>query len=325
MPRKCANLDHQLQSNGLQAPDSADSLSRRGFLISACSSLCLSANALSASTSSLQPEEGRVVVGAHPWVYAATLPDYDPTPVLSQIFSDMSYAGLDGVELMDSVLKADDSVEKIRKLSDRHQLPVIGTSFGADMWDRASHPAILREATLVITRLAKVGGKTFGTSVGATPRRKTDEQLDAQADLLGELIAVCQVHGIELNLHNHTYEVKDGLHDLKGTLKRLPEARLGPDLNWLIRGGVDPVEYIRQFGRRIVFLHLRDQSADGTWSEAVGEGATDFKAIGKELKAIGFSGYAVIELAHENKFQPTRPLRESLKISREYVREVLGY
>ena len=33
----------------------------------------------------------------------------------------------------------------------------------------------------------------------------------------------------------------------------------------------------------------------------------------------------VIELAHERDFQPTRPLRESLKMSREFVRKVLGY
>jgi hypothetical protein len=31
---------------------------------------------------------------------------------------------------------------------------------------------------------------------------------------------------VVLNLHNHTYEVADGEHDLKGTLARLPEARV---------------------------------------------------------------------------------------------------
>jgi hypothetical protein len=33
----------------------------------------------------------------------------------------------------------------------------------------------------------------------------------------------------------------------------------------------------------------------------------------------------VIELAHETNFKPTRPLRESLKMSRGFVRETLGY
>jgi sugar phosphate isomerase/epimerase len=74
-----------------------------------------------------------------------------------------------------------------------------------------------------------------------------------------------------------------------------------------------------------VFLHLRDQQADGRWSEAMGEGSTDYVAIGEALHEISFRGHAVIELAHERDFKPTRPLRESLKISREFVRKVLGY
>ena len=132
-------------------------------------------------------------------------------------------------------------------------------------------------------------------------------------------------NGVVLNLHNHTYEVENGMHDLKGTLARIPEVKLGPDLNWLVRGGVDPVTFIQTFGDKIVFLHIRDQNADGTWSEAVGEGAMDYVAIGKALRAANFSGDAVIELAHERDFKLTRPLRESLKMSRAYVRQTLGY
>ena len=51
----------------------------------------------------------------------------------------------------------------------------------------------------------------------------------------------------------------------------------------------------------------------------------DYAAIAEALRAIGFQGHAVIELAHEGNFKPTRPLRESLKLSREFVRRVLGY
>ena len=100
--------------------------------------------------------------------------------------------------------------------------------------------------------------------------------------------------------------------------------KLGPDLNWLVRAGVDPAAFIRQFGKQIVFLHLRDQKKDGRWSEALGEGDTDFTAIAAALRGIHFAGRAVIELAHERDFKPTRPLRESLKMSREFVRKTLG-
>jgi len=267
----------------------------------------------------------RVIVGAHPWVYAATQPQYDIYPILDPVFADMSAAGLDGIELMHTALRPDGAAERIAELSARHSLPVIGTSFGGNLWDRAQHQAALADAELVVPRLAAVGGRTLGTSVGAAPEKKTPQQLDAQAELLRKLIALCDANGVVLNLHNHTYEVKDGLHDLRGTLERIPDAKLGPDLNWLVRGGVDPVEFIRRYGSQIVFLHLRDQHADGKWSEAMGEGDMDHAAVAEALRDIGFAGDAVIELAHERGFQLTRPLRDSLRMSRDFVRTTLGY
>jgi hypothetical protein len=72
-------------------------------------------------------------------------------------------------------------------------------------------------------------------------------------------------------------------------------------------------------------LHLRDQKADKSWVEAMGEGDMDYVAVSRVLGNLQFEGYAVIELAHPPGMELTRPLRESLKIRREYVRETLGY
>ncbi|MCK4967219.1 sugar phosphate isomerase/epimerase, partial [bacterium] len=267
----------------------------------------------------------KVVVGAHPWVYAAVRPKRDIYPVLDNIFSDMKYAGMDGIELMHTALLPAGAVEWIKHLCNKHTLPVIGTSFGGAMWDSTKHNAIMDDAEPVITRLAELGGRTLGVSVGRTPEKKTEKQLDAQAELLRKMISLCEANQVVLNLHNHTYEVENNLHDLKGTLARIPDVKLGPDINWLIRGGVNPVKFIREFGNRIVSLHLRGQKADGTWSEAVGEGDTDFKSISQALHEIHFAGDAVIELAHERTFQPTRPIRENLKISRDYIKKTFGY
>jgi len=235
-------------------------LSRRDFLKAAAG-----VAAVGLVPRSAQAAQSNVIVGAHPWVYAATQPKYDITPVLPQIFADMSYAGMDGIELMSSALLPDDAVERIGELSRKHKLPVLGASFGGAMWDRAKHQEILDEAAKAIPRLAKLGGRTLGASVGAVKWGqkilKTPEQLDAQAELLRNIIAVCEKNKVVLNLHNHTYEVENDLHDLKGTLARIPDAKLGPDLNWLVRGGVDPVAFIRQYGRQIVFLHLRDRGS----------------------------------------------------------------
>ncbi len=300
-------------------------ISRRGFLAAAATTAAASGLTGCQGAIAAEATAKKVVVGGHPWVYAATQPNYDITPVLPQIFADMHYAGIEAIELMHTALRPKDAVERIGELSKKHRLPVLGMSFGGAMWDRSQHKAVLEDAELVIPRLAKLGGRTLGTSVGPAPKRKTPDQLDAQAELLRKIIALCQANGVVLNLHNHTYEIANDLYDLKGTLTRIPDVKLGPDLNWLVRGGVDPAKFIRQYGKRIVFLHIRDQKADGRWSEALGEGVTDYPAVARALGEINFAGDAVIELAHERDFHPTRPIRESLKMSREYVRKVFTY
>lgn len=290
---------------------------RRDLLKAATASLLAAVPAL--------PDGPRIRVGAHPWVYAAPLPGYDITPVLDRIFADLSYAGVDGVELMDTALRHADVVPRVRDLSRRYSLPVIGASYQAPMWNREKHAEIVEDARAVIGRIAEVGGHTLGTSVGDARRKKTAAELDAQAEMLRKLTEICVANGVVLNLHKHIYEVQDDEYDLRGTLARIPDAKLGPDIDWLVGAKVDPVSFIHRYGARIVYAHLRDRKADGVWSEAMGEGAIDYAAVGRALHEAKFSGTLAIELAHSAGFTPTRPLRESFKLSREYVRRVMGY
>jgi sugar phosphate isomerase/epimerase len=306
-------------------PSGDPAVSRRDFLGAAALVLGGAGGAGALGAEADEKARRKVMVGAHPWVSAAKQPGYDITPILPSIFADLEAAGIEGIELMHTALRPKDAVERIGELSRRHRVAVIGTSFGGDLWDRARHAAALEDAELVIPRLAALGGRTLGTSVGQAPKKKTEEQFDAQAEALRKIIALGAKHGVILNLRNHTYEVADGLHDLSGTLRRIPDVKLGPDLNWLLRGGVDPAAFLKKYGKQVVFLHLRDQKADGRWSEALGEGDMDYRAIAEALREIRFAGDAVIELAHEGDFKPTRPLRESLKMSRDFVRRVLGY
>ncbi len=265
-----------------------------------------------------------VPVSGHLWVYASRYPpDWDCTPILEDVFSDFKYAGMEGVELMEIILRHDDAVAKLHDLSGKYGVPVTGSSYNASMWDRAKHNEILDDIGLVTTRLHQVGGVTLGISVGDAGRVKTEAELDAQADLLKNIFKVCASNNIAPNLHNHTYEVSNNMHDLKGTLARIPGVKLGPDLNWLVRGGVNPVEFIKTYGHQMVYMHIRDQKADGKWTEAVGEGVIDFPAIAAALKEVNFKGRAAIELAFDT--PPANALKDDWKKSREYVRKVFGW
>lgn len=266
----------------------------------------------------------KMQLDAHLWVYASRYPPgWDCTPILDEVFSDLHEAGFHGVEIMEPILRHDDAVKRLTGLSHKYALPVTGTSYYADMWNREEHPKILDDIGTVLLRLHEAGGIRIGITVGDAGHIKTGEELNAQADILKKIMKLCAENKIAPNLHNHTFEVVNGMHDLKGTLSRIPDIKLGPDLNWLVRGGIDPVWFINTYGHQMQYMHIRDQRADGKWTEAVGEGVTDFPAIAKALREIDYRGGAAVELAFDE--PPRRPVKENWKQSREYVRKVFGW
>lgn len=267
----------------------------------------------------------RLRISAHLWVYASGFPpDWNCNPIMDQVFSDLKYAGLDGVELMEVNLRDPSAVKRLEQLIKKHDFPVTGTSYGADMWNRDLHTEILRDVELVTGNLAQVGGKTFGISVKTPGRLKTEKELDDQASLLESVRKICQQNGIVPNLHNHTYEVENNLHDLGGTLKRLPDFPLGPDIGWLAKAGIDPVDFVRKHGKQMVYMHLRDLDKNGEWTEVPGQGTVDFQSVATALHQSGFAGSIAIELAFPRDFKPTRPLKESWKVSHDFIDKIFN-
>lgn len=299
--------------------------SRRNFIkASGCVAGALAGGLFPANLLSAASLKGSVPLSGHLWVYASKFPpDWDCTPILEQVFSDFRYAGLEGVEMMESNLRHDDVVPRVGELIQEYKIPVTGSSYSADMWDRSKQQEILEDVELVVERLHQLGGSTFGITVGDAGHIKTVAELDAQADVLKKILKVCEKNKIQANLHNHTFEVENNLHDWKGILERLPDIKLGPDLNWLVRGGVDPIWFIKTYGPQMVYLHIRDQDANGKWTRVVGEGVTDFPAIAQALKELNFKGRAAIELAFEE--PPVGSVKEEWKKSRKYVKNVFGW
>lgn len=297
-------------------------LTRREFLKSSAAGTTLAG--LLSNHNAIAGGSGRVQVCGHLWVYASRYPpNWDCTPILEQVFSDFKYAGIEGLEMMESNLRHSDVVDRVKELIDKYRVPVTGTSYSGNMWNKTEHSKILEDISLVLERLHKLGGKTLGITVGNARRKKAVEELDAQADLLKQIMNVCEKYKVQPNVHNHTFEVENDLYDLKGIMERVPEIKLGPDLNWLVRGGVDPVWFIKTYGHKMVYMHIRDQKADGKWTEAVGEGVTDFPTIAKALADIDYSGRAAIELAFDS--PPQKEVKECWKTSREYVKKVFGW
>ena len=264
------------------------------------------------------------VLGVHVWVYSSDKPNYDCFPILDQVFADVKYAGFDAIELMGVSLQHADAVAKIGDLIGQTGVGVLGASYGQSMWDKAKQAEILDDAGKIIERVSKLKGRTLGLSVGDAHRKKTPEEFEIQADTLRKIQAIAQHYQVVPNLHNHIYEVADGLLDLKNNLQRVPDIALGPDLDWLFQARVDVPTFLKTYADKIVYMHLRDHLWTGVWSEALGEGIMDWPAIGHQLQQLRFSGDMTVELAFPAGFKPTRPIRDSLKMSRGVLKKQLN-
>jgi len=69
--------------------------------------------------------------------------------------------------------------------------------------------------------------------------------------------------------------------------------------------------------------HLRN-SVGGVWSEELGTGDIDYARIAELLKKAAYSEWLTVELAIEEGTPQTRPLVESMKQSREFIRQTFG-
>src|SRR5664279_3133622 len=143
-------------------------MDRRKFIQNTTLSLLALSLTRTGSSKSLIKENNRkkITVGAHVWVYASTQPGFDVSPILSQIFSDVAFAGFDGVETMEHPLRSSVYTRQIKELIDQYKIKLIGSSYGADMWNKDKSNEIYEDVDRIFGNMASVGARTFGISVG---------------------------------------------------------------------------------------------------------------------------------------------------------------
>ena len=154
---------------------------------------------------------------------------------------------------------------------------------------------------------------------------KTDRELATEASSLNRLGQHLKERGMRLMLHEHAPDMADGAREWRSNLHHTDPKLMWfcVDVHWVFRGGQEPMEILKEAGQRIASLHLRN-SVNKVWSESLGDGDVDYRAVAKFLQQIKYKGYLAVELAYEKETNPARPLEEDLKISREYAEKVFG-
>jgi sugar phosphate isomerase/epimerase len=123
-------------------------------------------------------------------------------------------------------------------------------------------------------------------------------------------------HNIKLAIHNHGPEDKlyPSPKDVYERIKN-KDGRMGLclDIGHAMRAGVEPAKAVKEFGKRIFDLHVKDVTKaeqDGQAIEA-GRGIIDFPAFVKALRKINYPGYCSIEFEKDMK-DPLPGIAESV-------------
>lgn len=123
--------------------------------------------------------------------------------------------------------------------------------------------------------------------------------------------------GLGFGWHNHDFEfaaLKDGSIPQELMFAAAPDLEWEADIAWIVRGGADPMEWIKRHGHRITSAHVKDIAVAGEntnedgWAD-VGHGRIDWQAIALALKATPVK-YLIVE--HDNPSDDARFAENSL-------------
>jgi sugar phosphate isomerase/epimerase len=123
--------------------------------------------------------------------------------------------------------------------------------------------------------------------------------------------------GLGFGWHNHDFEFKalpDGTIPQAEILAGGPSLEWEIDVAWVIRGGADPVQWIRRYGPRITAAHVKDiapagQNADEDGWADVGHGTVDWASMMAVLRAVGCKHFV---MEHDNPSDHARFAKRSI-------------
>ncbi|MCS7314672.1 MAG: sugar phosphate isomerase/epimerase [Bryobacterales bacterium] len=235
-------------------------------------------------------------------------------------------AGFRAVELMAQCFDAETAGITLKAVREsRLEAPSVYSS--GPMHAAAEAEQTIAE-TLRLAAAARAAGAhlvNFNPSPKPNKERKSDEELDAQACHVNALAEKLRLQGFRLHLHHHDPEMADNAREWRHLLAHTDPKLVGfcVDVDWVHRGGQNPIEILEAAAPRLMSLHVRN-SRGGIWTEQFGEGDIDYREVAACLKRIGFQGWLIVELAYSKETAVTRSLEENLRLSRRYAEEVFS-
>jgi inosose dehydratase len=179
----------------------------------------------------------------------------------SRVLPEMRSLGLDATELGAPGFFPEEP-EALRATLAEHGVSLVGGFVPLVLQDRAQRAEALRRATETAKVFAAHGGTMFVTAAVQDYGWSRPVPLDAEGmkvlgEGLAEVDAVCAELGLTQVLHPHVDTLVESAHDVELALEHT-DVLWCLDTGHLQIGGVDPVSFAREHGRRVGHVHLKD-------------------------------------------------------------------
>jgi len=208
----------------------------------------------------VRPWQERLAAAPISWG-ACEVPGWGLMPEPERVLAEMEQLGVRATELGAPGFFPVDHREVCRML-ERHHLELVGGFCPLVLHEPRCDAAEARDAAL---DLARAGGRILVLALVQDARWSAPQELDdgawsRLADHVARLRALAARCGVTVALHPHVDTLIETAEHVQHALERL-------DVGWcldtghLLIAGVDPAQFAREHGDRVVLVHLKDVDA----------------------------------------------------------------
>jgi len=241
---------------------------------------------------------------------------------VEEVISALRDTGYDYLESNMNVAQPEENAKFAEQLRAKGLQPV-SLYTGAHVHEAAQAGAVVTRILAAAKVCQQAGFRVVSCNADPIGREKTDEELKTQAAALSELGEGLNALGMKLGVHHHMPEMANHAREFHYNFDHTKPAVVGfcYDVHWVWKGGVMPLDALKQYGDRVVTWHLR-QSRDGVWWEDLDTGDVDYAAVAEYARTHSLPRRFTVELAIEGGTKITRSVVENHRRSREFVRRV---
>ncbi|PTY07616.1 myo-inosose-2 dehydratase [Opitutaceae bacterium EW11] len=269
---------------------------------------------------------------------------------LDAILRDMRAVGYSGTELGHAYPRTATALcphlekHQLRLVSGWHSTYLATRSLEQERASFAAHLRLLKPLGATVAIVAECshaihGDRNAALGYGVDDRRTlTSDEWTRLVAGLSELATTCASEGMKLVYHHHMGTVIQTEAELDRLLASVPNLHLVLDAGHLSFAGIDPHAVVSRHGDRIGHVHLKSTRASVVaqarregWSfcKAVssgvftipGDGEVDYVRLLRELSALPYRGWLVVEAEEDPGLVPALP---KAKKAREFVRQHAG-